>query len=78
MAEAKLKPTEETYWGISYLREDLQDVKHDIRDFRLEMVERFKEVYIQFSRIDKRFGSFLRSFYNCYRYKWNIINRRKS
>ena len=27
-------PSDDMHWGISYLREDVQDVKHDVRDLR--------------------------------------------
>ena len=48
------------HWGISYLREDLQDVKQDMRDFRKEVTQQFadqrKEVAQQFEdvRLDIR------------------------
>ena len=35
---------EDMHWGISYLREDLQDVKQDLRDLRREFADLRKEV----------------------------------
>ena len=32
------------HWGISYLREDLQDVKQDLRDFRREVSQEFANI----------------------------------
>ncbi len=37
-------PPEDMHWGISYLREDLQDVKQDLRDFRKEVAQEFTEL----------------------------------
>jgi hypothetical protein len=37
-------PPEDRHWGISYLREDLQDVKQDLRDLRREFADLRKEV----------------------------------
>ena len=64
MAEPKPTPTspppEDMHWGISYLREDLQDVKQDMRDFRREVAQEFanvrKEFAQQFAEMRKEFG----------------------
>ena len=45
MAETRTSPTpEDMHWGISYLREDLQDMKQDMRDFRKEVAQQFEDV----------------------------------
>ena len=45
VSEKSTSPTpEDMHWGISYLREDLQDVKHDMRDFRKEVAAEFGNV----------------------------------
>ena len=48
MAESRPTPSspspDDMHWGISYLREDLQDVKQELRDFRKEVNERFSEL----------------------------------
>ncbi|RMH81850.1 MAG: hypothetical protein D6681_17645, partial [Calditrichaeota bacterium] len=49
------RPTEEVFWGIVYLREDLQDVKRDLRDLRQEVNERLRKVDERFDKIDERF-----------------------
>mgnify|MGYP001165454444 CR=1 FL=1 len=33
---------EDMHWGISYLREDLQDVRQDLRDFRKEVAQQLR------------------------------------
>ena len=30
------------HWGISYLREDLQDVRQELRDFRKEVAQQLR------------------------------------
>ena len=35
---------EDMHWGISYLREDLQEVKQDMRDFRKEVSQEFANI----------------------------------
>ena len=37
------------HWGISYLREDLQDVRRDMRDFRKEVAQEFANVRAEFA-----------------------------
>ena len=44
MAATQTPPPEDMHWGISYLREDLQDVKQDMRDFRKEVAAEFVAV----------------------------------
>ena len=57
MAETQsTSPTpQDMHWGISYLREDLQDVKQDMRDFRKDVAQQFadqrKEVAQQFADV---------------------------
>ena len=45
MAEPQSTPPspDDMHWGISYLREDLQDVRQDMRDFRKEVAQQFAE-----------------------------------
>ncbi len=40
------------HWGINYLREDLQDIRLDIREIRVEMQARFAAMQKQ---TDSRF-----------------------
>ena len=58
MAESKpTSPTpEDMHWGISYLREDLQDVKPNLRDFRKEFADYRKEVAAEFANARQDFG----------------------
>ena len=57
MAETQsTSPTpQDMHWGISYRREDLQDVKQDMRDFRKDVAQQFadqrKEVAQQFADV---------------------------
>ena len=44
MADTQSPPPEDMHWGISYLREDLQDIKQDMRDFRREVAAEFAAV----------------------------------
>ena len=46
MAESRSAspPPEDMHWGISYWREDLQEVKQDLRDFRREVSQEFADV----------------------------------
>lgn len=51
MAETNPAPSpspDDMHWGISYLREDLQDVKHDLRDFRKEVQQQFADMRREF------------------------------
>ena len=48
------------HWGISYLREDLQDVKHDMRDFRKEVAAEFVAVRREFADLRKEVAQQLR------------------
>ncbi len=43
MADATAPTPEDMHWGISYLREDLQDIRHDTRDFRKEVAGEFAD-----------------------------------
>ena len=36
---------EDMHWGISYLREDIQDMRLDIREIRVDMQARFGEMH---------------------------------
>ena len=62
MADTQSPPPEDMHWGISYLREDLQDVKHDVRDFRKEVAVEFSsfrtEVAQEFSNVRTEFAEF--------------------
>ena len=51
---------EDMHWGISYLREDLQDVKQDMRDFRKDVAQQFAEQRKEFSDIRKEVAQQLR------------------
>ena len=60
MAETRSPSPEDMHWGISYLREDLQDVKQDMRDFRKEVAGEFasfrKEVAGEFAAVRGEFA----------------------
>ncbi len=58
MAESKTSspPPEDMHWGISYLREDLQEVKQDLRDFRREVAQEFSDVRKVFVEIRRDFA----------------------
>lgn len=43
-------PPEDMHGGISYLREDLRDVKQDLRDFRREVAQEFADVRREFAQ----------------------------
>ena len=47
---------EDMHWGISYLREDLQEVKEDLRDFRREVAQEFSDVRKVFVEIRRDFA----------------------
>lgn len=49
-------PPEDMHWGISYLREDLQDQRQELRELRREMQEGFREGN---ARLDSRFNVLL-------------------
>ena len=53
---------DDMHWGISYLREDLQDVKHDMRDFRKDVAGEFaavrREMAQEFSNVRSELGDF--------------------
>ena len=51
MADTQSTPPspEDMHWGISYLREDLQDVKQDMREFRRDVAQEFTSHRKEFS-----------------------------
>ena len=59
--ESKSPPPEDIHWGISYLREDLQDVKQDMREFRKEVAAEFasfrKEVATEFANVRREMAA---------------------
>ena len=53
MADTTSPAPDDMHWGISYLREDLQDVKQDMRDFRKEVAGEFSNVRAEFAESRK-------------------------